>query len=83
MMWFRGSSGKVIPVQPAHHTLVPVVASLGKISKFAVAVMDADGVTWTGASREHSGALAAPVTFVRGLKVSKYLLENGLEDREL
>ena len=39
-------------------------------------------MTWTGASREHSGALAAPVTFVRGLKVSKYFLENGL-DREV
>ena len=66
-----------------HHTFVPVVASLGKISKFSVVVVDADGVTWTGASRrEYSGALAAPITFVRGLKVSKFFLKNG-SDREI
>ena len=66
-----------------HHTFVPVVASLGKISKFSVVIMDADGVTRTGASRrEYSGALAAPITFVRGLKVSKFFLKNG-SDREI
>ena len=37
--------------------------------------MDADGVICTGASREHSDALAAPITFLRGLKVSEYLRE--------
>ena len=35
--------------------------------------MDADGVTCIGASREHSDALAAPRTYVHGLKVSKHL----------
>lgn len=65
LMWC--SSGQVISVQHVHHTFVPMVASLGKISKFPVIVMDADGVTWVGASRGHSGALAAPITFVRWL----------------
>ena len=52
-------------------------AALGTVSKFAVVVMDVHGVSWTGASREYSGALAAPNTFVRGQQVSKYLLEKG------
>ena len=42
-------------------------------SRLAAIVMDADDVTCTGASREYSDALAAPITFVRGLKVSKHL----------
>lgn len=64
-------------MQPVHDTLVPVIASLEKISKFSVVVMDADGITWTGASHEHS--LTAPITFVYGLKASIYLLENGVD----
>ena len=34
-----------------------------------------DAVRCTGVSREKSDALAAPITFLRGLKVSEYLRE--------
>ena len=37
--------------------------------------MDANGVTCTGVSRENLDALAAPITYLRGLKVSEYLRE--------
>lgn len=49
IMWFRGASGIVKPVQPVLQTLVPLVAPLGKVSMFAVVFMNADGATWTGA----------------------------------
>ena len=46
-------------------------------------MMDTDGVVCTGATREHSDALAAPITYSRGLKVVEYLREQKEYDEKI